>query len=419
MARSSVAEAAGLTLTERPRVVDTAASTGGDVVGRWFDEMTALAVPSPGVPPIAGVFERMWAITWVSALAGLEAGTGRSLSPRQGSRFGDAAVASAVHDALVTQLPDQAVRLDAVLVSSLAAIPDGDAKQAGIRAGRAAAARTLAGRAGDGLDPASVNRPYTPPPEAPGVYRLLPGATTTEGAGLGEARPFLLGRGDRFRSLVGPPPALGTEEYRRGLLEVQRLGGVVSERTDQQSDIAWLAPQMQYLPALGSLVRGPGRPLSWKVRLLAAYATVTADSQIAVADAKFAYLHWRPITAIRAADTDGDPLTDPDPTWTSYLPTPRNPDWPSGHAAFAGAAEQVLEHFTGPRTPVPITTTIRRGDGRIATREYRRGTPWSVLTHDNVDARVWAGVHFRFSDEAGARLGRRIGDYAVARLERS
>jgi hypothetical protein len=321
-----------------------------------------------------------------------------------------------VHDALAGLVPDQAGRLDSALLGSLAAIPDGDAKQAGIAAGQAAAVRILAEREGDGFDPASLNRPFTPPPEAPGVYRPPPGATATVGAGQSAARPFLLARADQFRP--GAPPALGTEGYRQALVELYRLGGVASERTEHQSDIAWLAPGMQFTPALGALVRAPGRSLGWKVRLLAAYATASVDAGIAVADGKFTYLHWRPVTAIRAADTDGDPRTDPDPTWTSYLPTPPNPEWPSGHGAGAGAGERVLEHFCGPRTPVPFAATYIRGDGKVVTLDYPRGTRWSRLTQENVDARVWAGVHFRFSDEVGATLGRRVGAHAVQRLDR-
>jgi hypothetical protein len=357
----------------------------------------------------------MLAISWVAALDALAAGASRAERSRQRPRFEDAAVATAVHDVLVALVPDQTDRLGAALAASLAAIPDGDARQDGVLAGQAAAARTLAGREGDGLDPASLNLPFTPPPEAPGVYRLPPGADATQGAGWHLAQPFLLDRADRFRP--GPPPALGTDRYRHDLQELQAVGGTISQRTEQQSDIAWLAPPMQYLPALGALVREPGRSLAWKVRLLAAYATATVDAQIATGDAKFAHLHWRPVTAIRAADTDGDPLTDPDAAWTSYLPTPPNPEYPSAHAVVAGAAERVLAHFTGPRTPAPFTATYARGDSQApVTREYRRGTPWATLTQENVDARVWAGVHFRFSDEVGASLGRQVGDHGVRRL---
>jgi hypothetical protein len=378
-----------------------------DVVGDWFDQVVASLPPSPMVG--AGVADRIVTIPWLSALGAL-AGHGAGA----GHRFEDAAVATAVHHVLVALAPEQADRLDAALAGSLGAIREGDAKAAGIQAGRAAAARTLADREGDGLDPTSLNAPYTPPPEAPGVYRLPPGATATQGAGWSQARPFLLDRADRFRP--GPPPALGTERYRRALGELHELGGAVSGRTEEQSDIAWLAPQMQYMPALRAIVAEPGRPLGWKVRLLAAYGAATADAQIATVDAKFTYLHWRPVTAIREAGTDGDPRTDPDPTWTSYLPTPPNPDYPSAHAVIAGAAERVLERFTGPRTPVPFTASYARGDGHAVSRTYPRGTRWSALTRENVDARVWAGVHFRFSDEIGAEVGRRIGDHDARRI---
>jgi hypothetical protein len=369
-----------------------------DVADDWFELVVELAAPPPGVPP-AAVNERIPAISWMSALAALNAAAARPLPAPQRPRFEDAAVATAVHDALAALLPNQTSRLEAALTGSLAAIPDGDGKQAGIRAGRDAAVRTLRAHG----------------PEAPGVYRFPPGGTDPGGFGQGRALPILLGRADRFRP--GPPPALGSEVYRRDLSELHRLGGLVSARTERQSDIAWLAPQRLYTPALRALLRVPGCALPWKVRLLAAYTTATVDAGLAVAEAKATYLHWRPVTAIRAADTDGDPRTRPDPDWSSYLPTPANPDWPSGHGGFAGAAEQVLEHFTGPRTPVTFTAVYQRGDGKAVALDYPRGTPWSVLTQDNVDARVWAGVHFRFSDEVGAALGRRVAAYNLRRLE--
>jgi hypothetical protein len=404
-ARPAGARAAGSSLLGPSTGSDRAAPTRPDVVGRWFDQITAI----PSSYHVPGLTERVWAVSWLAALVALEAGTGDQLSSRHRASFDDAAVATAVHDALVALLPDEAGTFDAALVESLAAIPEGEAKQAGIRAGQDAAARVV----DDHDDPPSGD-PVTPPPEAPGIYRPPPGSTEPPGAGMHLPRPFVLGRADRFRP--GPPPALGTTRYRRDLREVQRLGGTVSERTEHQSDIAWLAPGRQYTPALAALLRQPGRSLRWKVRLLAAYSTAAADAGIAVADAKRTYWHWRPVTAIRLADTDGDPLTHPDPGWSSYLMTPANPEWPSGHGGGAGAAEKVLERFTGPRTPVSFTATWSRGDGKVVTREYRRGTRWTVLTQENVDARVWAGVHFRFSDEAGVTLGRQVAEHNLRRL---
>jgi hypothetical protein len=384
-----------------------------DLVSPWFEEMLATfqAAPSAGLP------ERTWAMSWGAAWAALGSRyAAPARSPERRAVFEDAAVATAVHDVLKALVPDQAVKLDGVLASSLAGLAAGEAKEAGIASGRAAAAAMVAARTGDGLDLASVNAPFTLPPEAPGVYRLTPGATQVVGAGYGKARPFLLGRNDRFRP--PPPPALGSHQYRQELKEVRRLGGEVSERTEEQSDLAWLDPLTQYLPLLKLLTGDPARPRGGKVRLLATLGAAIVDTSIAVFEAKYHYMYWRPVTAIRFADTDGDPRTTPDPTWASFLFTPPHPEYLSGHAATAGAVEQVLSQLVGPCTPVAFSTTYPRGDGKLVTRNYRRGTPWSTLTQENVDARVLAGVHYRNSDVVGAALGRQVAHYDLPRLAR-
>jgi hypothetical protein len=389
-----------------------------DIAGDWFGQTIATA--DPFRQPLTA--ERAWAIAWLSAQRAIDSVGDHGVPSRQRPPFDDAAVATAVHDVLVAFAPDRKDTLDAALVASLAAIPNSAAKAAGHRAGQDAAARTLLERDGDGLDPASVNEPYTAPPEAPGVYRLPPGATATIGAGFGNARPFWLDRADQFRP--GAPPALGSDTYRRDLIEVQQFGGVTSmKRTQLQTEIAWLwgQPSLKaYTQVLGPLIQDSGRPLTWKVRLLAAFTTTTIDAMIAVGEAKFEYLWWRPVTAIREADTDGDPLTEPDREWMSVVPTPAGPEYPSGHAGFAGAAEQVLERFAGPVTPAAFTVTVTLvppyGSGQVFSREFDRGIPWSALTQDNVDARVWGGMHFRYSDEVGAELGRRVADHCLRRL---
>jgi hypothetical protein len=389
-----------------------------NIAGDWFQQTVATA--DPFRQPLDA--DRAWAIAWLAAQRAVDADGGRRVPSAQRPRFEDAAVATAVHDGLVAFAPDRKDTLDAALAASLAAIPNSPAKAAGHRAGQEAAARTLLEREGDGLDSASVNEPYTAPPEAPGVYRLPPGATFTIGAGFGKARPFWLDRADQFRP--GAPPALGTDTYRRDLLEVQRFGGTTStDRTKLQTAIAWVWAQPSlkaYTPVLRPLVQDSGRPLRWKVRLLAAFTTTTIDALIAVSEAKFEYLLWRPVTAIREAETDGDPLTVPDKAWTSLVPTPAGPEYPSGHAGYAGAAEQVLERFAGPVTPAPFTVTVTLvppfGSGQVYSREFDRGTPWPALTQDTVDARVWGGMHFRNSDEVGADLGRRVADYGLQRL---
>jgi hypothetical protein len=361
------------------RTVDTAAATGNEVSAR-----------------------RAWAISWLSAQRAIDT---NHPTPKP---FQDAAVATAVHDVLIGLVPSRADNLDTALAASLAAIPDGPAERAGVAAGRRAAARTLREREGDGLDPALVNRPFPDPAPAPGVYRLPADAITpTQLAGMADARPFQLGRGNRFRP--GPPPALDGETYRRDLGEVRRHGSATSsERTRAQTDIALLWAQSAltaYTPPLRALVADPGRPLGWKVRLLAAFAVATLDAGIAVADSKYTYLWWRPVTAIRDTGLD--------PAWTPLRPTPAHPEYTSGHAGFAGAAEQVLEQFAGPGTPVAFTIT---NPNQGVSHVYPRGTRWSAITQEVVDARVWLGVHYRTSDEVGATLGRQVADYDLARL---
>jgi hypothetical protein len=394
-----------------------------NIAGDWFQQTIATADPLR--QPLTA--DRAWAIAWLAAQRAVDSDDGRRVPSAQRPWYEDAAVATAVHDGLVAFAPERKDTLDAALVASLAAIPDSAGKAAGHRAGQKEAARTILERKGDGLDPASVNRPYTPPPEAPGVYRLPPDATATIGAGFGEARPFWLDRADRFRP--GAPPALGSDTYRRDLDEVRRFGGAKDteqtklERTQLQTEIAWLWAQPSlkaYTPVLRPLIQDSGRPLRWKARLLAAFTTTTIDALIAVSEAKFEYLLWRPVTAIREADADGDPLTVADKAWMSVVPTPAGPEYPSGHAGYAGAAEQVLERFAGPVTPASFTVTVTLdppfGSGQVYSREFDRGTPWSALTQDNVDARVWGGMHFRNSDEVGADLGRRVAEYGLQRL---
>ncbi|MFJ8133207.1 vanadium-dependent haloperoxidase [Streptomyces hydrogenans] len=384
--------------------------TATDLVLPWLDEMLAAFAASP----MHGLPERTWAMGWMAAWAAI--GSPRAAAHGRRAVFEDAAVATSVHGVLLALVPDQAVRLDGVLGRSLAGLPAGGAKEAGIAAGREAAASMVAARTGDGLDMGSVNTPFELPPEAPGVYRYTPGQTMLVGAGYGKARTFLLGRADRYRP--GAPPALGTARYRRDLEEVRRLGGVVSERTEEQTDTAWLDPLSHYVPALRALVGQQSRSRRNKVLILAALGSSIVDSSIACFDAKYALLHWRPVTAIRFADTDGDPRTTPNPTWESYLQTPPHPEFPSGHAVTAGAAEAVVTALVGPYSPVEFTSTWKRGDGKTVTRHYACGTAWTALTQENVDARVLAGVHFRFSDEIGADLGRDVAHHNLRRLAR-
>ncbi|MFL5834783.1 MAG: vanadium-dependent haloperoxidase [Solirubrobacterales bacterium] len=118
-------------------------------------------------------------------------------------------------------------------------------------------------------------------------------------------------------------------------------------------------------------------------------------------------MFWRPVTAIRTGSVD------PDPTWTPLLATPRHPEYPSGHAGYAGAAEGVLTWLTGPRPPQPVDATSATAPGSLHT--YTR---WSQITQETIDGRVWEGVHFRFSDEIAAKVGKQVAAWDLPRLSR-
>jgi hypothetical protein len=403
--RGFLAGAAGSALALAGAAPSSAASSSTDAVFTWYD-LTTSVVAAAALPPQVGN-SRTWAVAWIAAA--------RAVRDVGGSPAGQvAALASAVHDALLAQVPAQGGALDAALTATLGTLPDGRPRRRGVAIGARAAREVLAERAGDGLDVAHVNIPWTPPPPAPGIWQPTPPAFGPAiQAGEGRATPFLLGRPDRFR--LGPPPGLDDPEYLASLAEVTAYGSADSTVRDaEQTGIGEFWAQPLPTPPAGytgvlraALLGAPG--LSEQVRLVAAFHAITADAQIAVYDTKYTYLRWRPVTAIRA----GHGALAPDPGWTPVIVTPSHPEYASGHATFAGAAERVLTALVGPRARQPFALTSPTAPGLVLT--YRA---WRELTGDSVNARVWTGVHFRFSDERGARLGRTVADYGLQRVNR-
>jgi len=364
----------------------------------WFDT-TQATVAAAGFPqPVTQT--RAWAVSWLAAARAVQDGGNPS--------FQRAAFATALHDALLAQVPSQQPQLDAALASTLAEIPDGRQEDRGVDAGTAEANGVLAERAGDGLDTASVEKPFTPPPPAPGVWQPTP---PTFGPavrfGQKDGRAFLLASNDQFRP--GPPPALDSPEFLAALAEVRAYGQDTSSvRTPAQTDTAKFIIQDSYAlygQALRAVLADTHHKLDWYARAVAAFHVVSVDAQIAIHEAKYVYVFWRPVTAIRTGSVD------PDPTWTPLLATPRHPEYPSGHAGYAGAAEGVLTWLTGPRAPEPIAATSVTAPGSVHT--YTR---WSQITDETIDGRVWEGVHYRFSDETAAKVGKQVAAWDLPRL---
>lgn len=376
---------------------------GQDSIGRlalqWYDitnqTVSAAAFPEPVTQ------SRVWSVAWLAAARAVKHGHNPS--------YAGAAFAQALHDALLAQVPAQQPQLDGALATTLAAIPDGAAKNAGVTEGKQEAALVLLQRQDDGLDTASLDIPFTPPPPGPGVWQPTPPTfAPAVRAGEGNARPFVLEAADQFDP--GPPPSLSSPTYLRSLAEVRAYGSATSAvRTPQQTDVALFwepAINVQYVQILRAVLADTHRPLSWQARFVAAFNVVTTDAQIAIYNAKFKYVFWRPVTAIQTGPVD------PDPSWTPLFTTPKYPDWPSGHGGVAGAAQQILTAFLGPRAPAPISVTSPTDPG--STHVYDN---WHQITREVINARVWEGIHFRFSDDVGAHLGRAVAGYDLPRLD--
>jgi hypothetical protein len=315
----------------------------------------------------------------------------------------DAAVATAAHDMLVQLLPAQAASLDADYVTAMAAIPDGRPKDVGIAVGRLAAEAIVETREGDGYN-ADIG--FVMPPPAPGVWQLPP-RTAPLTPWLSQMRPFILERPDQFRP--GPPPALSSRAWANAFNEVKAVGGATSTvRTPEQSQIAlfWTThtPQ-QWNLAIEKLVRDRGLDADQAGRLFAMVNVIAADALIGCFDAKYHYLFWRPQFAVPQGDTDGNPATTGDPTWTPLAPTtPAHPEYPSAHGCYSMAAADAVSAFLGTRRiELDMSSTVT-----AATMPTRHFDTVRQLIHEIQNARVWAGIHYRFSTLVGSRLGDQV-----------
>ncbi|GGN56795.1 hypothetical protein GCM10010112_08970 [Actinoplanes lobatus] len=376
-----------VTVTAVGTAAPAAATPSNDSVLIWYDA-TAAAITAGGATTQV-TNGRTWAIGWLAAA--------RAQKGSHANAYQRAALAGAVHQTLITLTPTQAAAADTVLAADLDTIPDGPAKDRGLAAGRDEAADLIAERAGDGLDPASVNTPYPVPAAAPGIWQPTPPAyAPATQYGNRVARPFALRGAGQYRP--APPPALGSARYQRDIAEVKAYGAANSTvRTQAQTDTAtfWLGSSyVLYTPILRAAVEQSRGPVAERTRLVALFHVASVDTQIATSDAKYAYQLWRPVTAIRAGG---------DAEWLPLHATPAHPDYPSGHNTYSGSAEQILTELVGPKARGAYTIPSPTAPG--VTRTY---TDWKVPSRENVDARVWSGIHTRSADEAGIKLGKDV-----------
>jgi hypothetical protein len=321
-----------------------------------------------------------------------------------------AAVAAAAHDTLVRLVPPAAPSVDAQYLSTLSTVPDGAAKNTGIEIGQAAAAAILVRRSSDDLS-AAITKPYTPGPPNPGVYQLTPPLNIVLLAGWSELPPFALERASQFRP--PSPPSIKSITYARDFNEVKRKGSRDStRRTAEQTDTAlfWFTAATREWNVAAQQGLADARADEWRAaRTLAVLNIALADAVIATFDAKFQFNYWRPITGIRAGDTDGNFATDGDPEWEPLCETPPFPEYNSTHAATAAAAARALALELGDRHS--FTVTSRSG----ASRRYER---FSAAAYEEGISRIYCGIHFRTAMNIGFWQGSRIADYVDDNLLR-
>lgn len=324
----------------------------------------------------------------------------------------EAAASAAAHKALSAFFPTNTAAFDALHTSILSGIPSGPRKAAGIAWGESVCDQILIWRAGDGFDaviaplPALGPGDWVPTPPAFAAY-LLPQ--------WGFLTPFAMIDHAQFRP--PGPPALGSAAYAEDFNEVKALGAATnSVRTPDQSEIAlfWAdgagteTPPGHWNSIAQDIASARGNSMEQNARLFALLNIAMADAAICAWDAKYTFHNWRPVTAIRNADTDGNAATDTDATWSSFIATPPFPDYVSGHSTFSGAAATVLALFYGTDN-ISFTTGSDFLPG-----VFRSFTSFSAAAGEAMNSRLYGGIHFRFANEDGLTAGLSIGAWTLS-----
>jgi hypothetical protein len=407
------AVAAGPAAFARVTARDEAASAGSSaapVVG-WNRTLLQI-VRTPGAQPAALHPTRSFAIVHAAIYDAVDSITRSdrpylfSVEAPEGASA-EAAAAQAGHDALLALYPGMRSLIDGELATLLAAVPEGPARRAGVRVGTLSARFLIAARDGDvagvGLGPPFV------PGANPGDYRPtppnFPKPVFTDWA---TVPPFGLNAARQFRP--APPPALTSAAYARAINEVESLGRDTSTtRTPDETTAArfWAAPIWNYWNEIAQTeVLAHHTGLVQAARLFAVLDISFADGVIAFYDAKYFFHLWRPITAIRLADTDGNPATVADPAWNPLATTPADPSYPGAHSVISQAGAVVLGAFFGDRQDFTVTSEVLPG----VTRSFDR---FQDAADEAGLSRIFAGLHTRLDHDSGQLLGRDVARFEL------
>jgi hypothetical protein len=316
--------------------------------------------------------------------------------------------------------------LDTFYAEALALIPEGPAKETGRAVGLAAATNIIALRSGDGrLTPIGVTSSFPTLPPGPGVWRLTPPFAAAQTPWVGNVRRFVLASVDQF--LPDPPLSLQSAEWVEAFNEIKAYGALNSSvRSDEETSIArfWSANVVRQYNGVGrDIAAARGLGLRETARLMAMVNLVGADALMSALYAKYHYLFWRPVTAIDPSAViddgfgpvpgydDGNSATVEQTGWRPLLTTPNHPEYPAAHGVITSAMAEVFRTFLGtnqidldihgfePAGPAGNLNAVRHFD--MPNR----------LRQEIIDARLWAGLHYRFSGHAGVVLGRNVAEY--------
>jgi len=323
--------------------------------------------------------------------------------PRAPKASAEAAAAGAAREMLLRLYPDQKARILPAYAASLGAVPEGAARNDGILIGEQVAAAVFAERVNDATNVPDTYRPVTTPgvwvPTSPPLF-----------AQYATAKPWGFKSADEFRP--APPPALSSALYARDYNETKEFGGAKSaKRTPEQAEAVKFWTQAIFVPswfqAAGQLSASRNLALAESARLFALLAMAEGNCFILEWDAKFHYNFWRPITAIRNGDTDGNDATERDAGWTPLNATPMHPEYPSAAGIVGGAGAGVLQSVFGDG---PVSFTVA---DLFDPKLQRRYTSFAQMAEEQRVVRIWGGIHFRNSLEVGGEMGQRIAEHLV------
>ena len=379
-------------------------AANADVIADWNENIVNASLAAQQPPPVQARNIAMVHLAMFDAVNSIEPRyTPYRTQLQAPSTTSSVAAASATAYGVMTRLyPAQLKTIDAALLAALASVPDGEGKIQGIQIGEKVAAAMLEERSNDGATAPDNYRPHT----TAGAYvpTVTPAVTHW-----GAVKPFSLKSGNQFRPAA--PYALNSAQWAKDYAEIKHMGAKVgSGRSAEQTDIArfWeFTGADTYNSPVRQISAAKNLGLLENARLFALTSLAAADAFIAVFDAKYAYGFWRPVTAIRNGDFDGNDATERDAAWEPLISTPLHPEYPCAHCISDASMVSVLTAFFGDTIPMVTMTTP------TAPGVNRRFSKLSDIVNEVINARIYDGVHYRTSGEVGAQMGRKIGEYVT------